>query len=228
MPEAIDPIISAIGEFFYHADYPNKFQTDYPDKDNHAIAVLPCEDRFNITHAIESWLQREPGSTIFEPVNIKNADPAGLILMRDDSATIRYSVEKNTCHKRLVIVKELCHLIVRVLEYENYIDVPNLLLAVSRRDGVYGCYDSNTQAGQQEILSHLLSEQILVPWFENDKIMQSTLSNYDLALDYRVPEFIIEYRKTRTSPDPFEEQIKTAYEERLEQVKANTHKKAPQ
>lgn len=198
-----------LADFFVFCDFEANFERP--------LRLLPC-DEFNITHQIEDYLQFERGAIQITPVNAKHVDPIGLILRKRKSAEIYYSVnDQNTCHKRMVIAKELCHLVIKELDYDKVIDVQQFLLSVTRPGGAYGCYDTSTEAGQLEMVAHMASEQLLVPWFENDYIQSSSQSNYNIATKYRAPEKIIEHRKTDTS-DEFSEQIAQSVRERTDQI----------
>ena len=208
MEDIFSPFSSALANFFVHCNYPDTYEKP--------VALKHCDD-FNVAQSIEKWLQWEDGSIIISAKNIKHADPSGLVLIKRSSAEITYSVHlKNVCYKRLVLAKELCHLVIQSLDYDNIIDVSQFLVSVTRHDGVGGFYDHNTSQGRREAAAQLMAEHLLVPWFENEKILKSSQSNYELAVEYRVPESIIEYRRT-VKEDWLANMIKQDYEKALNQ-----------
>jgi len=210
------PHLDALADFMVFSNFRERFEPPLYLQPNPNEA-----NRFALIPEVARWLGIPPETIELCPRDISNADPLGMIeMLSNGGARISYSIELNPCWKRLIVVKELCHLIVEKLEYKSLppIDIPSLLSSVCRPDAtnLLDCYDTENQNGATELNCCYLAEQILVPWFANPEIISSERTDYDEAFIYRAPRDIIATR--RNNRDGVSHRVAEAVNRRLESM----------
>ena len=213
MSNGLQPYFDMLADFMVAVDFPNNFKAplNLLSTDAGDFALIP---------AVEQWLYQETGRITLAAKDVDSqSDPAGLLLRRKNSAEIQYSAELNTCWKRFVVAKEIAHLVIEEIYGDAVIDVKDLLNSVSlpKSQGIYGCYDIEDARGLSELLAVFIAEYLLVPWFATDDIRTSNKTPQQLAVEYRVPVYLIEIRQL-ADDDQLLRDIKDAYERRLAQI----------
>jgi hypothetical protein len=155
------------------------------------IHIVPKDGTFNLINEVETWLGWEKGSITLNPQNTPPTVLAGMINAKKDSANILYCVQEFTvCWRRLVIAKELCHVIYAALDYDDLPLDAEAVLDAAVYDHLP--YNPECHRGEMEIIAHALAPHLLVPFWEHPDIMNSTEKVSTLAAKYRVPGKTIE------------------------------------
>lgn len=194
-----EPFVDMIADFMVCSNYKDSF--------NPPLKILPLSDSadFNLVTQLACWLDISPDliNIVAKDLgDVDESDPIGMCELLDNGgARISYSNNINLCWKRFVVVKELVHLILRKVDYDNYsLDTRELLSSVCNAESasMIGVYNINTPRGSNELVAWFFACQLLVPWFKHQEIIDSSESNYALAERYRSPLMLIEWIKDET------------------------------
>lgn len=165
----------------------------------HYTKPLPLKvdgENFSLIGSIDDYLYEGRGEITLSAKNVEDSDPMGMLLSKENGADILYSNDLNACWKRLVVAKELVHLIIDQLEFAEFSgeSIRELLAAITNHTDArcFDGYDHDTKLGKVEGVARILSELVLVPWFEYESIKNSDQPPIEIAQEYRVPVQLID------------------------------------
>lgn len=217
-PHTVHPYFDMLADFMVASNFRERFESPL-----YLLEDEKYPERFSLIPEICRWLEIDRSLIELKARDIVGSDPSGMIeIFENGGGKISYANDLNPCWKRFVIIKELLHLVIEQLNYSDLpkIDVSEMLSSVCRpgASNIVNCYDTNTSNGFAEQSAWLLAEQLIVPWFENEKIITSSKSDYDEAFEYRAPRHII--FSIRQRDVSICKAIESAYDRRKEGVRS--------